>query len=244
MEQVTGILPHSERIYPEYRDTIERAFPNARLVPFFGLSEKCAFAVEVEPDVYAFNPLYGYTELVDDDGRVVTTPGQVGRLVSTGLLFTGMPFIRYAMGDEATLEQLPTAANNYRLVVRRIVPRWGHEYLVSRSRHLIHVGALTMMDQELAHVTDYQFIQDTPGIVRMRTVLAEGRSAQEVAAYADMVSDRSAGELQLKVELVDALPLTERGKRRLIIQKLDINGFVADAGVPVVADEPEWAHSL
>jgi phenylacetate-CoA ligase len=40
---------------------------------------------------------------VDDGGGPVVEPGASGRIISTGLLFPGMPFIRYDTGDKAQL---------------------------------------------------------------------------------------------------------------------------------------------
>src|SRR5262249_52336144 len=78
-----------------------------------------------DPDAFAFDPLYGYTELLDENDTPVVTPGAYGRLVSTGLLFPGMPFIRHDTGDSARLAALPDATNGHRLMVRGITPKHG-----------------------------------------------------------------------------------------------------------------------
>ena len=141
LSRIRGVFPSSERFNATHAELVTRAFDHPRIVPFYGLSEKVAFASAPaeDLDVFEFEPLYGYTELVDDDGALVTTVGASGRLVSTGLLFPGMPFLRYDTGDRAELVALPAAANSYRLTVRAISPKHGVEYLLSRSNLLIAV---------------------------------------------------------------------------------------------------------
>ncbi|HRJ68452.1 MAG TPA: hypothetical protein PK812_02505 [Beijerinckiaceae bacterium] len=224
MPQIKGVFLMGERLYPNYRNAIEAAFPHASLVPFFGLSEKCAFAVEVAglPDVYDFEPLYGYTELLDRNDQPVTQPGARGRLVSTGLLFKGMPFLRYDTRDEATLVASPSAANGWKLRVERIVPRRGHEFLVSRDNRLIPILALVVFGDEMLAIREFQFVQDRPGEALLKVVRAAGASHAAAQAYIDLIRRKTGGLLTLSAEYVDELPPSPRAKRRFVDQRLDI----------------------
>ncbi len=227
LKSIRGVMLMGERLYPNYRTTIEQAFPAATLVPFFGLSEKCAFAVEApgRPDVYDFEPLYGYTELLDENDRPVTTPGQRGRIVTTGLIFKGMPFIRYDTRDEATLIDAPCADNNWRLRVERIVPRRGHEFLVSSQGRLIPILALLVFGDEMLTIREFQFYQDTPGKAVIRIVRAAGDAEPDVARFLDLIRRKTSGDVTLTHEFVEALPTSPRAKRRFIDQRLDVAGI-------------------
>jgi phenylacetate-CoA ligase len=223
---IRGVMLHSEPFYADYRAAVGQAFPNAMLLPFYGLSEKCAFGSLVPDcaDVYEMNPLYGLTELLDDDGAPVTEPGRRGRVVSTGLQFVGMPFIRYETGDRATLIELPGNSNGNCLRVAKIVPRKGHAFLVTRSRRFIPAHMMMMGDRDLDAISEFQYEQDKPGEVRMRIVPAEGAaSASAIAGYIGAANDRLGGELVLIPEVVSSIPLTGRGKRRIVIQHLDVS---------------------
>ncbi len=221
LDTIAGVLPTSERLPAHLRRSIERAFPAAILAPTYGLSEKVAFATEVEgaPDVYEFDPLYGYTELVDIQGRAVVREGERGRIVSTGLLFPGMPLIRYETGDEADLVALPSRANGARLQVRRIVPRHGHEYLIGRSGILMPLSGMLQVDEEILGVGEFQFVQDTPGAVTLRVVPRSG-PVPDFGAYLARANAKARGEITLAIEIVDSLPTTVRGKRKFIDQRL------------------------
>lgn len=221
---ITAIMLHSEPLYPEYYDAITKAFPNAALLPFYGLSEKCAFGSPdtTRPGAYCMSPLYGFTELLDDAGIPVTQPGTSGRIVSTGLQFFGMPFIRYETGDRATLIERPNRANGYSLVVSDITPREGHLFLISRSNVPILAQMVMIGDRELGAISAFQYEQHRPGEVLMRVELAPGASPEMITAYTRKINERQQGELIFTPEIVPAIPLTARGKRRLVIQHLPL----------------------
>ncbi|GJD47483.1 hypothetical protein OPKNFCMD_0191 [Methylobacterium crusticola] len=223
LRQIRGVLPVSERIPAPLRRNLERAFPEAVLAPFYGLSEKVAFANEVrgEPDTYAFEPLYGLTEIVDPAGEPVTRPGGRGRLVSTGLLFPGMPLIRYETGDEAELVEAASPQNGARLRVRRIVPRHGHDYLVGRSGILVPLSGMLQVDEEILGVGEFQFVQEEPGRVSLRIVPRNG-AVPDFTGYLLRANRKAAGELEMRLEIVDQIPTTVRGKRKFIDQRLPV----------------------
>jgi phenylacetate-CoA ligase len=223
LSQIKGILPISERLYPHQRELMERTFDQAVIMPFYGLSEKVAFAVERpgEPDTYEFNPIYGYTELLDEQDRPVTTPGRSGRIVSTGLLFRGMPLIRYDTRDEAELVELPSATNGYRLVLRNLSPRRDSEFVVGYSGTLIPFCGLCVPVDSENQVREVQFYQDTPGEVELRVVSAGG-NPPDLSDYLARMAERADQDLTLHLKLVDRLPMTGRGKRKFIDQRLPV----------------------
>ncbi|MBR1221738.1 phenylacetate--CoA ligase family protein [Bradyrhizobium sp. U87765 SZCCT0131] len=223
LSQIRGMFPISEKFYPHQRELIARAFDQARIVPFYGLSEKVAFAVERdgEPDTYEFNPLYGYTELVDDDGRPVTTPGTVGRIVSTGLLYKGMPLIRYDTRDVAELVEVPHVANGFKLVVRRMTPRRNSEYVVGKSGTLIPFAGLCVPIDDRDMTREIQFIQTTPGEIDLMIVTENGEQP-DLSNYLQRMALRAAGDLSIHLKIVDQLPMSGRGKRKFIDQRLQV----------------------
>ncbi len=226
-----GVFPISERLYDHSRAAIARAFPDAVIVPFYGLSEKVAFATESAdaPDTYAFDPLYGRTELLDAAGEPVTRPGATGRVVSTGLLFRGMPLIRYDTGDEAELVAPPGPENGHRLTVRRIRSRKATEFLVTKAGGLVPLAGLISNADEMVALREFQFVQDVPGQATLRAVPLSDAQV-DLTAYADVLTRKAGGGLVVRAEIVDALPLSPRGTRKFIDQRLDLRRFAAGAG--------------
>ena len=248
LSQIGGVFLTSERFSADQCDVVRQAFDRATLVPFYGLSEKAAFACALldDPDLFAFDPLYGYTELLDENDAPVAAPGASGRIVSTGLLFPRMPLIRYDTGDSAKLVALPNATNGHRLTVRGITPKHGTEYLMGRSGTLIAIKGIISNLQGTAYgIREYQFYHDTPGKAVVRLVALSG-AVTDFSNYRDLLNRKLAGEL-LIVEVVDHIATTPRGKRKFIDQRLDLARAVANlqgARASVPNSEVAQARSL
>ena len=190
------------------------------------MSEKAAFACARgdDPDTFEFDPLYGYTELLDDKDVPVRARGEYGRIIATGLLFPGMPFIRYDTGDRAQLVAAPDASNGYRLTVRDIAPKHGIEYLLGRSGALIGIKGIISNLQGTAYgIREYQFYQDEPGEAAIR-IVPLASDATDFSGYRDLLNRKAAGELHFTVHVVDQIPTTPRGKRKFVEQHLDLSG--------------------
>lgn len=221
-----GVLPVSESLFSYQRRIVREGFGPIPIVPFYGLTEKVAFAAEVPdaPDTYEFEPLYGIAEVVGPDGRHLA-PGQRGQLVGTGFVSTGMPFVRYYTGDLATVVQLPTSGNCRRLRVTDLVSVNRQAYLVTAEGGLM---TTTVAYPFNTVVREYQFVQHVPGRATLRVVPEAGTTQQQLEAASRRMSINSDGLLTLHVEVVDEIPTTARGKRLYIEQHLDL----ADYGLP------------
>jgi phenylacetate-CoA ligase len=225
-----GILPISERLTVDQRELFRAAFGDVAVLSYYGLSEKAAFAGEIpgEPDVYEFEPLYGITELVDDEGRPIREPGEQGRVIGTGLLSRGMPLLRYDTEDRAELVRAPTHDNAYRLRVRGITSRWSEEYLVSKQGSLVSIAAINVHSRAYADVREFQFFQDTQGVAVLRVVPREGVCAEALARLANDFRTKVGSGLRIELEVVKAIDTNTRGKRLFVDQRLPISRLAAN----------------
>ena len=225
---IRGVFPISEPLYNYQRDVIRAALPQAVIAPFYGLSERVLFASEVggEDDVYAFEPLYGHAELIDDRGAPVRQPGMSGRIVGTGFLSTGMPFIRYETGDTAELVAAPSEANAWSLHVRAITPRRQPEFLVgAEGNRIVTPTIVPVHPDKFFGVSEFQFYQDTPGRCLIKVVPAEGCGAAEARLFLDEIQTRVGASVRFDLDLVAELAGNARGKRPFIDQRLDLTQF-------------------
>lgn len=225
---IRGIMPVSEPLFAHQRMLISNVLGNVPFACFYGLSEKVLFAAEVpgEDGVYEFNPLYGLAELVDCDGRPVTEPGREGRVVGTGFLSTGMPFIRYDTGDFARLVALPTAENGRRLRVAELTPRRKPGYLIAADGSRVVTTALTSEKESFFKgIAEFQFYQDTPGHVLIRYILAADGTPSDVARLVDDLEARSYDRLHYSTEAVSQIARGRDGKRAFIDQRLDFADY-------------------
>jgi phenylacetate-CoA ligase len=94
------IMPISEPFRKEDNSNIGLVFPNAKVAVLYGMTEKVAMARSSDGIVYEVSPTYGLVEIVDEKGKAVK-PGEVGRIVATGLFNRTLPQLRYDTGDMA-----------------------------------------------------------------------------------------------------------------------------------------------
>jgi phenylacetate-CoA ligase len=222
-----GILPISETLFAHQRRLLEDVF-GVPIISYYGLTERLAFAGELRehPDIYEFEPLYGYTELVDEAGRQITEAGRSGRVVSTGFLSRAMPLLRYDTGDTAVLERPAALENSYRMRVTGLRSRWSQEFVVGRNGELISMAAL-LYQSHYSVIQEYQFYQDTPGRTVFRAVPCPGVSMERVRALAEEMCTEV---LAVTPDVVERIPASRTGKRRFVDQRLDLHHFGWDLG--------------
>ena len=223
---IKGILPISEPVFPHQRDLFQAVLGDVPLACFYGLSEKVLFAAEM-PQLagsYEFDPLYGMAELLDEAGEPVTQPGKEGRLVGTGFLSTGMPFIRYDTGDSARLLELPSVANGQRLRVEAIMPRRNVDYVVANDGSRIVAVDLTPDDPAFFDgIKEFQFHQDKPGEVLIRYVLSAGEDHVLAERFGAAMNARTRGHIRFLLKPVERIVAGRGGKRAFIVQRLDLS---------------------
>lgn len=222
---IKGILAISEPLYEHQRALIRDVLGDVRFSVFYGLSEKVAFAIELagDNDLYEFNPLYGVTELLDENDDPVTTPGQEGRIVATGFLSTGMPFIRYDTGDFASLVDIPTPENGQRLRVRSLAPRRKPDFLISSEGQRIVMTNFTPEDPRLYDgIAEIQLYQDTPGDVVIRYILDREGTHADIERFRSYVHEKARQSFTFRLEAASQLAIGRNGKRAFIDQRLDV----------------------
>ncbi|WP_028862312.1 phenylacetate--CoA ligase family protein [Psychromonas aquimarina] len=223
VENVKGILAESENVYPEQRAFVESVF-HCRYFSSYGHTEKLVAAGECEfcCDYHVW-PTYGYFELIDDQGEVITEKGKTGQIVGSGFMNTVMPFIRYKTGDfaEYVADHCEQCKRNY-LIVKNIRGHRVQEYLVASDNSLISWTAVNMHDDTFDNVMQYQFYQDTPGYSVIKVVAGHLFSESQKQRIEENITVKLKGRVQVKVEVVDAIPLTARGKSIFVDQKLPL----------------------
>lgn len=217
---IHAILLESETVYPDQRETMERAF-GVRVFSSYGHSEKCVLAAQCERSQdYHVWPTYGYFELLDDQGVPITTVGQEGEIVGTGFINTVMPFIRYRTGDHATYvgERCEACGRQHR-VIRDIKGRWPQGGLIAADGSVVSMTALNVHDDTFRNVREYQFHQSSPGKATLCVVPTSTLDAQERQRIVANMNKRLQGQVVLDLEVRTELVKTARGKQPRVIQK-------------------------
>jgi phenylacetate-coenzyme A ligase PaaK-like adenylate-forming protein len=220
---IRAIIAESEIVYAEQRRAAEETF-GCRYFSLYGLTEKVVAAAECEASAAAHVwPTYGLFELLDERGRPITEPGQRGEIVGTSFLNTVAPFIRYRTGDFATyVADRCQACGREHVLIEDIRGHRAQEYLVALDGSLIPWSAVNMHDDTFLHVERFQFFQERRGVAVLRIIPGRMFTTTDRDRILRNLGRKLAGRIDLTVELVDALPLTERGKAIYVDQRLAI----------------------
>ena len=220
-ENIKGIIAESEIVYPEQRQMVEEVF-GCHYFSSYGQSEKVVLATGCEQNNdYHVWPTYGYFELLDDNDNPVNTPGQRGEIVGTGFINKVMPFIRYRTGDWATyVGERCQACGREHTVIRDIRGHRIQEVLIAADGSEISWTALNMHDDTFIHVRQFQFFQETPGQAVLRIVPADGFGEDDADRIHRNLGRKLDSQLDFTIELVEAIPLSARGKAIYVDQQI------------------------
>jgi len=228
-KNIRGIIAESEIVYPEQRQMVEDVF-NCRYFSCYGQSEKLVLAAGCErSDDYHVWPTYGYSELLDEKGDPVTTPGQRGEIVGTGFINTVVLFIRYRTGDWATyVGSRCDACGREHIILRDIQGHRTQEVLIAVDGSEISWTALNTHDDTFRHVRQFQFMQERPGQAVLRIVPAEGFSEGDLRQIRYSLEQKLNGRLIFAIQQVEGITLSSRGKTIYVEQRIprDSVGYI------------------
>ena len=227
-----GILPASEATMPQHIALFERAFAQSKIMKYYGMSEKVLIAAQLDgrPDDYAFEPLYGYGEIVNDAGAPCKI-GETGRIIGTGFISRAMPLLRYDTEDFATLREPASRDNAWRLGVCNIIGRWDQAYLVGAGGELVPMSAVNAHTEAYAKIHFFQLLQEREGEVSVLAVPQRGVSTADLQPFIDELHSRIGGAVHFELKLVEEIAFkTENGKRPFIDQRLDLAPYLAKLG--------------
>lgn len=243
LSQVTCVVLTSESVF-EHHMTAFKAFFNCPVIVTYGHTERVLLGHTLADDPrYHMWPHYGHLELIDSRGKPVTTQGQVGEIVGTSFDNLVMPFVRYRTGDFAVLGGEPHPSLRGYPVLERIEGRL-QEFVVCHDHRLVTVTTLGAAHfEQLNHCLRIQYEQFEPGEVLLKVVPLQRLSDSMCDEIAQAVRDKTQGGCDVRVIQVESIPVTERGKQRLLVQHLDIGRYLGAAMDTVVSFSPPAAVS-
>lgn len=181
----------------------------------YGHTESSIFAVSKDCSSYFCSPFYGFTEVVDDQGCPVS-PGEVGEVVVTGFLNIAMPFIRYKTGDIAEYGGKKDGITVLNSLNGRTV-----DCIINKFNQKIYLTGLIFGGhiKALNHINDWQIEQSEVGKIIIKVVKGVGFNDQ---ISQELVLLFNENLIDVEMQFVDYIPVTRRGKRKFMIQHLNI----------------------
>lgn len=207
------IFAGSEHLGSEEKAFISKTF-NAPVYSWYGHSEKVLLGGFCEySDKYHMHPLYGYTEILDDNGQLITSGH--GELVGTNFDNRIFPLIRYRTCDNATLSDYICRCGRNHLILDSLDGRT-QDILLSKTGRQVSLTYLNMHTSIFDKIKRYQYYHPIQGTVVFRYEELAPLASFEKAEIFAIIQERLGKDFDFKIECCESIPSSIRGKRILL----------------------------
>ncbi len=210
-----AVITTSEKLTDGMRSIIETAF-RTRVYEEYGTVENVFYVCENEHGQKLVNPDYGLLEIVDDNFAHVPT-GMYGEVLATGLQRASQPLIRYRVGDIAAFSAEITQCGRAMPVLKEVEGRVEDTVYAPDGRRMVRFHGI-FTDQP--HVREGQIVQERLDLIRVRIVPKAGFSAEDEADVVRRIQQRLTEDVQVRVEVVEQIERTARGKFKAVVSRL------------------------
>jgi phenylacetate-CoA ligase len=205
------------------------------LADYYGQAERVAFAYAFAPRAYRFLPSYGHVELRPFASDQIADAGQGGLYEIVGTTFWNhlMPLVRYRTGDlvrlpdhwgEREIEEVTLGLRSFSGVLGR-----EQEILVCPMG--VRLTGIDQIPRDVSHILRIQVIQENLNEVRILVLPAAGYSERDAAQLLQNARAKVPDSMQLRVEVVQWLERTPRGKTPLVIHRAPVQEQLRREGV-------------
>lgn len=201
--KLKGIFLISENIDVQQRKYIEQFF-NVKSATFYGHSERCVIAEEIVPNMYTFDPYYGFTEEIPLEDNNFS-------IVGTGFLNHKMPFIRYKTDDTCSRKDQLYSIDGKRCSTIGLLGL-NNEFLSSTAFDLHH--------PTFKNITNYQFIQNEKGKANLLIIVNKNFQNSEMGIIKDEIQHQTKGIIDIEIKIVESLILSPLGKYQIYISTI------------------------
>ena len=153
-------------------------------------------------------------ETVDDAGRAVY--GTPGHVLITDTTNHAMPFVRYRNGDVATCSDLTCPCGRGLPLLASIHGRT-LDLIRTRDGRILPGVFFPHVLKDYDAVDHFQAVQHDLDRIEVKIVLRQGCPAPDLAHMRQALTTALGEAIRLELNVVDSLPLTAAGKRRVTI---------------------------
>lgn len=210
------VITNAEPLYDHQKAAMARAF-SCPVVETYGMTEMGVAASACHNGQLHTWPDLGYLEILDHDGQPAA-PGQVGEVVTTGLLNVDQPLIRYRTGDLAVAapDDFRCPCGNEAPVLARVEGRNDHVLVTADGRR---VGRLDPVFKGALRILEAQIVQLDLNAFAIRYVPGPGCDVTDTDRMVKELRDRI-GDVSVHLESVDAIERNANGKFRAVVSRL------------------------
>ncbi len=218
MPNLKAIVTTSEKLTNEMRQVMQEAY-RCKIFEEYSTVENALFASECEHGRLHVSPDVGLVEILRPDG-IPCEPGEIGEVVTTCLMRTHQPLIRFRLGDLAAWDPEPCPCGRQMPVIKEVVGRIEDVVIGPDGRQLVRFHGVFV---HLPHVVEGQIIQESLDQILVRIVPTPEFNENDRLDVISRVQQRMGNEVKVFVELVSSIERTNSGKFKAVISKISQN---------------------
>lgn len=212
--KVKGVNLTAEICSSEQMRNIEKAF-SAMVYFEYGHSEISVYCYTHDSSyIYKSSPIYGYVEVIKDNGEPVEI-NEEGEIIVTSFCNMGMPFIRYKTDDRGIVSDKIGGIIYFSKILGRT-----QDYVISKDNQKVFLTALIFGQHFKAFkkISKWQLIQNEIGKLTIKIVKLGDFSQEDENEIQTKIQNIT--NIELNLDYVDELPLTQSGKHMFLIQNI------------------------
>lgn len=209
-----SVISLGEKLLPQFRETIEKAF-SCKAFDTYGASEGFLIASQCNQGKYHLMSPHLVVELLDEEDQEVA-PGQIGRVVLTGLDNFTTPMIRYEVGDLAVKGLTNTCTCGLELPILEEVIGRLTEFLLTPSGTYITVQTVVRVLKHFPEIEQFKVIQVESDLYKLLYISPKPQKEVREPEIKAMFEEAMGEPLRFEFEKVDELPKAKTGKFQLI----------------------------
>jgi phenylacetate-CoA ligase len=217
---LAACITSSETLFDFQREAIEKAF-ECRVFDYYAAAERVVFATECDRhEGHHVCEEYGYTEVLDADGRVLP-PGSEGIMHGTTLHNDGMPLLRYQTMDRTVLRAQRCSCGRPLLMMDDVSTK-AEDMLRLADGRLISPSVLTHPFKPLDCIEGSQLVQTDVDRLVIRLVPRPEYTAAHGTQLVRDLKARLGSDMRVEIEMCAELPRTRSGKFKWVISQVDL----------------------
>jgi phenylacetate-CoA ligase len=140
-----------------------------------------------------------------------------GELICTGLMNHAMPFIRYRVGDVATIAKTPCPCGRASLSAYAIDGR-REDFVVTKDG--VRLGRLDHLFKDMDRIRESQIVQERPGRMKIRIVRSPEYTVADERMLLAECDKRMGDRMEIELEYIADIPRNAAGKFRAVINTM------------------------
>jgi phenylacetate-CoA ligase len=213
--KLRAVLTSSEKLTDEMRSLFRKVYQCEAFDSYNGV-ECCNLISECEYGKLHIVPDVGIVEIVNKDGSYCK-PGEVGEIISTGLLNFDQPLIRYRMGDYVKLSEIQNCeCKRDMVIVDEIVGRIEDTIIGMDGREMTRFHGVFI---GIPKIIESQIVQNSLSDFEINIVTDEPFTENDFELIKKKMKSQL-GDVNITFHFMDSIPRSANGKFKSVISKI------------------------